>query len=98
MWHNRKSFWAITVSLWLLFFSAYVPSYILAEADFIFLGSHWENRFLENSLAKLEDKWEMLKWNDHIFSFFGENGLLTDRMSLLSVNFASVEIPTSLRC
>jgi hypothetical protein len=98
MRQKRKPLLVIIISLWLLFFSAYVPSSGLAEADFIFLGPHWENRFLEDSLAKLEDKWEMLKWNDHIFSFLGENGLFTDRMPLLSVNFVSVEILTSLRC
>jgi hypothetical protein len=50
------------LSIWMVFFPAYVHSCNLAQADFL-ARPHWENPYQDGLLAGLSKRWEIIGWN-----------------------------------
>jgi hypothetical protein len=101
MKHAQKYriFLVIPIGAWIMFFPAYVHSYILSEADFLCFNPQWEDPVLEGQLmADLEKKWGASACGVHFCIFSHENSQPELLPHLSFQDILPVERDSVLRC
>lgn len=85
------------LSIWMVFFPAYVHSCNLAQADFL-ARPHWENPYQDGLLASLSKRWEIIG-GDGSSLVYDQDHRFFERLRHLSLpKLCPVEKTLILRC